>query len=112
MNYKIPQIPPSYNKYAGRENTWQYRQDKALWMQLVLAYCRPAPAKPYQKAIVAIEYHFKDKRRHDPDNYAGKFIMDGLVAAGIIADDSFDVVELYLRQGDPGGYTEVTVDEC
>ena len=34
--------------------------------------------------------------RRDPDNYSGKFILDGLVKAGIIADDSFSNIDLRL----------------
>ena len=35
-------------------------------------------------------------QRHDPDNYSGKFILDGLREAGIIEDDSFSNIELQL----------------
>lgn len=39
---------------------------------------------------------FRTRQRHDPDNYNGKFILDGLREAGIIEDDSFKNVELQL----------------
>lgn len=39
---------------------------------------------------------FCTRQRHDPDNYNGKFILDGLREAGIIEDDSFSNVELQL----------------
>ena len=66
-----------------------------------------------EKAVVTLTYYFPDKRRRDSDNYAGKLILDGLVRAGIIEDDSFDNVQLVLR----GGYdkenprTEIEVEE-
>ena len=31
------------------------------------------------------------------DNYSGKFILDGLVSAGIIQDDSFQCIDLRLK---------------
>lgn len=87
-HYTIDEIPPSLNRYAGRQNVWQYR--------LVSLTCRPKPKEPIKKAEVAITYYFADKRRRDPDNYAGKMILDGLTAAGVIIDDSFDCIQLVL----------------
>lgn len=97
MTYTIPQIPPSLNKFAGRENTWEYRKIKQEWKDIVAAYCRPKPINPIAKCVVTITYYFPDRRRHDPDNYAGKQLLDGLVTNGIIADDSFNCIDLILR---------------
>ena len=111
--YTIPDIPPSINKYAGRENVWEYRADKKQWEALCAAYCRPKPSEPIKKCVVRITYFFRTRQRHDPDNYSGKFILDGLREAGIIEDDSFENVELHLC----GSYdkenprTEITVME-
>lgn len=46
------------------------------------------------KGLVEVEIisYFNTKRRHDYDNYTPKFIMDPLVASGIIKDDCSDVV--------------------
>jgi len=113
LHYTIPAIPPSLNKFAGRANTWEYRRQKQEWKDLVKLLCRPVPDKPIERAVVELAYYFPTRARHDSDNYAGKMILDGLTAAGIIADDSFDCVELRLR----GGYdkanprTEITVTE-
>lgn len=96
--YTIPHIPSSLNKFAGRTNTWQYRGEKKEWQEIVRAYCRPRPAKPLKRAVVEIGYYFPTAHRHDPDNYAGKMILDGLVSAGILEDDSFDHIELRLKK--------------
>ena len=108
----IPQIPPSLNKYAGRKNVWEYRQDKQYWKEQVCLHSK-RPKAPYEKAIVIITYFFGSKRRHDPDNYNGKMLLDGLTEAGIIIDDSFDCIGLTIK----GGYdkenprTEIQVIE-
>ena len=113
MIFTIPMIPPSDNHFKGRKNVWEYRELKKQWCDTIMTMCRPRPKIPIQKAVVTITYYFKTKARHDPDNYNGKFIMDGLVQGGIIADDSFDCIELRLR----GGYdkanprTEITITE-
>ena len=97
MRIVIDEIPPSLNRFAGRMNVWEYRAAKERWKQLV-----------------EITYYGPDKRRRDPDNYAGKLILDGLTARGVIEDDSFNNIELILR----GGYdknnprTEIEIMEA
>ncbi len=111
FRYVIPDIPPSNNKFIGRDDRWKYQKIKKQWAQLVAVYCRPKPAFPLQRAAVTLEYHFKDKRRRDPDNYSGKMILDGLVAAGIIADDSFKCIDLRLGAAFDGrGDIVITVE--
>lgn len=83
MKITIPEIPPSLNKYAGRLNGWDYRAEKQRWLQLFVAYC--PKCKPMAKAIVTITYYFPTRHRHDPDNYNGKMLMDGLVHRGYAA---------------------------
>lgn len=100
MIYRIDAIPPTNNKFIGRNERWKYQEVKQEWQGLINLLCRPKPKKPFEKAIVKLTYHFKDDRRRDPDNYSGKFILDGLVRAGIIADDSFDCITLVLRKGE------------
>ena len=79
---------------------------------LVKAYCKPAPKKPIAHSVVTLAYCFGDNRRRDPDNYSGKMILDGLVKAGIIVDDSFDKIDLVLRRVDGADKrTEITVEE-
>lgn len=110
--YTIPEIPPSNNKFIGRENRWEYQEVKKQWANLVAVYCRPKPPKPLYRAKVTLLYHFKDKRWRDPDNYSGKFILDGLTQAGIIADDSFAVIDLRLKAVcDKRGETEIFIEE-
>ena len=96
MRYVIPEIPPSNNKYIGRNARWDYREEKKRWEQLIFALCRPHPTEPLRSATVRIKYCFPDKRRRDPDNYSGKMILDGLTRSGIIADDSFFNITLIL----------------
>ena len=59
--------------------------------------CRHLAGEPYLKSVVEITYYFGTKHKRDPDNYSGKFILDGLVDAGVLADDSFANIELRLK---------------
>lgn len=90
-------IPPSLNRFAGRENAQEYRKAKKEWSEAVAWLVKGKLSQPYDKATVAITYYFADRRRHDPDNYAGKFLLDGLTQGGVIADDSFDHITLILE---------------
>jgi Holliday junction resolvase RusA-like endonuclease len=113
IEFFIPLIPQSLNHYAGRKNHWEYRQDKAQWERDIALLCRPKPQEPIKKAIVTLHYFFPTKARHDPDNYAGKMILDGLVKAGIIQDDSFDRITLQLKGGNDAKNprTEIIIEE-
>lgn len=88
-------VPPSNNRFNGRGNLWAYREAKQHWTQKVYMLCLASPqrpAKPFQRALVRIDYYFPNRRRRDEDNYSGKLFLDGLTKAGVIADDSFWVI--------------------
>ena len=55
------------------------------------------PEAPLAKANVRIILHWHGKHRRDPDNQGGlmKGVLDGLVKGGVLADDSFDVIQAY-----------------
>ena len=68
--------------------------------------------KPLKKAQVRIIYYLGGNYRYDKDNRTPKFIMDGLVKAGVIEDDNARVVDLDWEP-DPGKprRTEIRVME-
>ena len=47
---------------------------------------------PLSKVKVKITFYFKTNRRRDADNVNLKFILDGLVKAGVIVDDNFESI--------------------
>lgn len=112
MKITLKGIPPSLNAFAGRTNSWQYRNAKKQWTELV-ELSTPRLPKPLEKAIVTITYYFPTKARHDADNYCGKFLLDGLTKAGVIVDDDMRHISLTVK----GGYdkhdprTEITIEE-
>lgn len=93
---EVPDVPPSNNKFIGRNVRWKYQAAKKEWKARIAAYAGAKPPMPLERATVSIFYHFGDRRRRDPDNYSGKFILDALTALGYIADDSFTNVRLVL----------------
>lgn len=99
MRITLKGCPPSLNQFAGRENVWKYRKAKTDWTNAVIWQCKASkdrPARPYPLADVVIMYYFPTKTRHDADNYAGKFLLDGLTRAGVIVDDDLDHIHLHI----------------
>ena len=100
MKITINAIPPSNNKYMGRMDDFKtYQGEKQKWHWLIKAAISEKPPKPIEKALVRITYFFPDRRRRDPDNYSGKFILDPLVREWILKDDSFAHIQLELAAG-------------
>lgn len=114
MKITVHDIPPSNNRYLGNSHNFNaYRREKERWHWLIRAAIKTKPKEPYIRAKVRITYYFPDRRRRDPDNYSGKFILDPLVREGILKDDSFTCAVLELRaevdKGNPR--TEIEVEE-
>lgn len=110
LRYVIPSIPPSNNRFKGRENFWEYREMKKEWAQMAAVYCRPKPPAPLSGVTVRITYFFPTRIRHDPDNYNGVFLLDGMVQAGILQDDSFACINLELRGGYDKGNPRTVIE--
>lgn len=106
----VPDTPPSNNQFMGRENRWRYQELKKKWAVLMRASMTWMPKVPITKARVHIHYTFPTRGRRDPDNYSGKMILDPLVTYGIIADDSFNNIELILTAEYQKGVKETRVE--
>ncbi|MFZ1363093.1 MAG: hypothetical protein WAS05_09235 [Candidatus Nanopelagicales bacterium] len=94
----VPGRPVSHNDNERRHWSTRRRRAKRL-RQLAWAL-----AKKHQipdltgRCAVGIQVHFSDKRRRDASNYVSsmhKHLLDGLVDAGVLTDDTpGEVVEL------------------
>lgn len=114
FKYIIDSIPPSNNEFIGRDKHIAYQKAKKEWADIIGWLCRPRPAKPISYAKVTIRYYFPNRIRRDPDNYSGKFILDGLTKMGIIEDDSFYHIRLNLELGGidtKQPHTEIFIEE-
>lgn len=97
----VNQIPPSNNQFMGRgsrkHQAYAYQAIKKEWAWLIKeAVGRDGPKEPLVKSRLRLTYFFPTRHRRDPDNYSGKFILDGLVLAQVIEDDSFSNIRLEL----------------
>ena len=97
MKIVLNLIPPTINKYIGRSNIWEYQKDKKeLSKSVQMLTVDNAPK--YDYCNITVTYFFKDKRRHDPSNY-DKMLLDALIDANIITDDSYDVINEFKTLG-------------
>lgn len=113
--YTVNAIPPSNNKFIGRDARWAYQKIKKEWEGYIWAASRGEyPIEPIEKSVIRITYYFRDHRRRDPDNYSGKMILDALTRTGIIKDDNFGCIKLELSAGcdTKNPRTEIEVEEC
>ena len=41
--YLIKAIPPSNNKFIGKNQRWQYQNEKKKWARIIQLFCVPRP---------------------------------------------------------------------
>lgn len=92
MVIEIPGRLPGTNEIiaaakAGKGRYQPYAQMKSEWTHTIAWLAKKLPV--YKRVDITITWHEPDKRR-DPDNITGgtKFILDGLMVAGVIQGDS------------------------
>ena len=89
----VPSLPPSLNVWSRKHWRVRHRLVEEMTNNLrLLALAKKIPR--IEKAEVKMVYYFRDNRRRDPDNYAPKFLLDGLRKSGIIAEDNSRVLRL------------------
>lgn len=99
---RIPGRPPGGNA-LHRMGHWAVRKSREQWSQLAYAVAvqerqyRAERGNPWETAgtaEIAVEWRCKVRRRRDYDNLVSglKPLLDGLVRAGVIRDDSTDVL--------------------
>ncbi|CAK0739439.1 crossover junction endodeoxyribonuclease RusA [Azospirillaceae bacterium] len=98
MNYRIEleiQGLPKITTNANRN--WKGRWAEAKrWLRIIetaIIVKRLKPVEPIKKAKVTLT-RFAFGRRPDQDNLVASFkhVLDGLVKAGVIIDDSYDII--------------------
>ena len=109
----LPDPDLSPNKRLHHMQLYRAKRD-AKFEAAARVFEQGKPDKPYERAHITITWVAKDKRRRDPDNLFAsmKPYIDGLVLAGLIADDSAMHVSYTLRyeRGDKNN-TIIEVEE-
>jgi Holliday junction resolvase RusA-like endonuclease len=100
---------------SGRGKGNAYARQKATWTTAVAAAARSARVRPVASPVIVSCVWHEPSARRDPDNVmAGvKFVMDGMVSAGVIdGDGCADVVsvrhEVIAPSPTPGVVVTVT----
>ena len=94
LNVTIPGLPPMNT--ADGLNRWRRHTLKKLWegkvAGAVLMELGRWPSKPLDRAAVTITRCSSSEPDFDGLVQGGKFLLDGLVKAGVIADDKPSVI--------------------
>lgn len=89
----IPGSLPSLNEYIRAERTSRFAGAalKRQWTDAVAWYAKVAGLRTINVPVVVSFTWYERTARRDPDNvrgFAAKAILDGLVVAGVLPDDS------------------------
>lgn len=99
---------PFINPYHESINTWMIKRRPAMnalkqkWKDFIkwLVEYYGYSELHIDKCEVSQTVYYKSARRHDIDNSVPKFILDGLVDSGMIADDDYKhITKLTLECG-------------
>jgi len=93
---ELDDIPPNLNTVINlaKRHWGAYYGQKKKWSKLIVDYCKLYKLQPMKTPIkVSLRNIYSTNRRRDPDNIILKNILDGLVEAGIIPDDSFKEID-------------------
>jgi Holliday junction resolvase RusA-like endonuclease len=121
MRITIPGLPPRDASPNARVHYMKLanvkRNQKDLMIASVLELMpMDRPNEPWEKAHLTITFRASDKRRRDIDNLlsASKAYVDGLVAAGVIIDDSSDNLSysLYYEKDKEHAATIFDIEEA
>jgi len=97
---EIDDIPPNLNEVISmtKRHWGAYYSQKKKWSNAIISYCKLFKLKPMQAPIkVTLQNIYPTNRRRDPDNIICKFLLDGIVEAGVLPDDSFkEITEIVI----------------
>ena len=118
VGFFIPQLPPPEVSPNARVH-WQVRANATRdYKAMVTLLAKEAISNtkfeyPFENAVIGFVFAVPDKRRRDLDNAisSSKAIIDAIVSAGIIVDDSWQHLALgsiQMRQlKSPGVFVEI-----
>jgi len=84
----MPDLNTLINAMKGHYQA--YAKEKRRWTERTAWLCRAEAIAPVQQPVVVEFDWYSKNRRRDPDNLriGSKFVLDGLVKAGVLPDDS------------------------
>jgi Holliday junction resolvase RusA-like endonuclease len=114
----VPELPPSPNR-TRRETHWSKRAAiNGAWRHEAAALAHQIDPPRWERVRLSALFFLPDRRRRDYPNLVGsegmKGLIDGLVDAGVMVDDSITCLVEYgpftyvYRKGKPG--VSVTVE--
>jgi Holliday junction resolvase RusA-like endonuclease len=100
LTITIPALPGEALKPGYRGGWWLVRKAKKHDTEMGYVYALIAYRErknfplPLKRVIAEVTFVFKQQRRRDLDNWSGRLkgYWDGIVQAGIVADDNSEII--------------------
>lgn len=90
------QLPAINEIIATTKSHWsKYSRVKKANTNIVASQALGQKLRPITNKVDIVFFHYRPSRRKDPDNVAGgamKVILDGLVKAGVLKNDTMEFV--------------------
>jgi len=113
LRVKLP-WPPSVNHYWKARGSRRFISPQArAWLDEAVLLLRASRVRFSGAVVIRMRLSPPDRRRRDGDNLE-KAVMDALVKAGVIKDDSLAYVRRSCREvlDDYQGYVSLEVEEA
>jgi crossover junction endodeoxyribonuclease RusA len=113
LSVKLP-WPPSVNHYWKARGGGRFIAPRArAWLDGAVLLLRASGVRFDGQVVVRMYLSPPDRRKRDGDNLE-KAIMDALVKAGVIVDDSIEYVKKSCKEvlGERKGYVLLEVEEA
>ena len=95
--WSVPRLPsvelsPNFRGHWSRTHKAMQMDKSDSYAYFLQAY--PRPDSPLDKARITVTVYRRTRQRLDPDNWGARMkgYWDGLVQAGLLADDSVEVI--------------------
>ena len=119
MHFELPGLPATTNSARGKFTHWKkrYAHDvswkKAVW---AMVFKSGKPMDPLPKAKIRLVRHSSSRPDYEGLVSTFKPILDGLIEAKVISNDTFDVIGIpeytWEKAAAKQGKIEVFVEEC
>ena len=111
----IPCLYPSENKILSMHPMARKRAHDRF-QQAAGLIMKARKIRPFETPVrILIDLCFKKKRRRDNDNYTGKWLIDAIVKAGILPDDSTrwipEAPDIKIIDGEPEDQIALKIEE-
>ena len=112
---KLPYTYPSWNEIQGMNRFERTRARRKFMDDTIILLRNQIQVRFTNPVRILVDLYFSKKRTRDNDNYGGKWLIDAIVRAEILPDDSNkwipEPVDVKIIDDEPVSMTMVKIEE-